>query len=198
MSHTAIITLGKLVTEDIMMNLDDLKPGTELFQRGSLKLGSAVQKPGEATPVCVNHDKNRVIGHVLELMNLDDTDAEWLAALCVIEHPPSWLGRGTAASVCFTPVERYNLGPGSRIIRGYCVEVSVLRAGSSSGRTFGEGLVVQAPRGAQAGRRPKAQWSTGSPTSPPRASSADPTSAKCWRCADGDPTHSRPTVGHPR
>ena len=41
----------------------------------------------------VDHDEERPIGFVRELAEMEDTDGEWIMALCTITDPPSagWL-----------------------------------------------------------------------------------------------------------
>ena len=69
MSHTAIITQGS----DRGHHDEPRRPqaGHRAVPTRIAETRVGRKKPGVATPVCVNHGSNRVIGHVLELMNLD-------------------------------------------------------------------------------------------------------------------------------
>jgi hypothetical protein len=121
-TYTAMIKLWRLVTEDVLRNVDSLPAGSELFQRGSMEL-----VPG--APVLVDHDKARPIGFIKEIFNHPDTDGEWLCALTTITDPPAWLKRGTAASISYATATRGSLGEAQRILRGLVTEVSVLSPG---------------------------------------------------------------------
>ena len=48
-------------------------------------------------PLLVNHDENREIGLVRELMRFEDTDGPWLVAVATLTDRPDWLKRGVRA-----------------------------------------------------------------------------------------------------
>ena len=121
-TYTAFIKLGRLVTRDVLYEVDSLPVGAEFYQRGALKL-----MPG--APVLVDHDDDRPIGFARELCEFPDTDGEWLAALTTITAPPGWLKRGTAASIGYASLYRQPLGDAERVLRGLATEVSVLSPG---------------------------------------------------------------------
>lgn len=66
------------------------------------------QRPFSATaarialsaPVIVDHDKERVVGRVLDLLTrYEDGEGTWLVARCEIDdRAPSWIKKGTPAS----------------------------------------------------------------------------------------------------
>jgi hypothetical protein len=125
----ALIKLWRLVDGDTLTNPN----GEEIFWRGAAKLGSLkanLGKLGEPpaepdVPVLINHDKSRRIGVVRSLFGFDDLDGAWLCAACTITDAPSWLKRGTAASLCYQVVAANH----GRMQRGYVPEVSVLVPG---------------------------------------------------------------------
>jgi hypothetical protein len=121
----ATIKLWRLVDG---ANLYD-RTGRELYWRGAMKLGSALQNARQSddpVPVLVNHDDDRPIGVVRHLFNFVDTDGDWLCAACTVTSPPSWLKRGTAASICTQITMR---SEENRVVRGYVPEVPVLSPG---------------------------------------------------------------------
>jgi hypothetical protein len=87
-----------------------------LYEPRSLRLRSD-------TPVVVNHDTDRVVGHVRELVEQDD----WVWARCVITDPPEWLeAHRTAASFRFIPFQRQRYKNLDRVLDALVCEVSVL------------------------------------------------------------------------
>ena len=50
MTYTSLIKLWRILTSNVLYHLDDLPPGIEVYQRGSMRLGSAVQQPGDPVP----------------------------------------------------------------------------------------------------------------------------------------------------
>lgn len=80
-------------------------------------------------PLLINHDAERPIGVVRELMRFEDTDGPWLVAVATVTDRPEWLKRGTRASFgCklarYSSFERHDV-----MRKGYVTEVSVLTVG---------------------------------------------------------------------
>jgi hypothetical protein len=121
--HTAFIKIGRLVDVDLLRNVDSLADGAEVFQRGALTMLPAGSR------VLVDHDDEREIGFVRELVEFPDSDGHWLAALTTITEPPGWLRRGTPASMSYLNLQRSSLGAAQRVMRGLVDEVSVLSPG---------------------------------------------------------------------
>jgi hypothetical protein len=110
MSHRALIKLARIFDTDILDA--DWKPAERtLFQRGALKLN-------RGAPLVVDHDKSQPIGSVLELVDLPDTDGNWLSARCAVEDPPEWLRQGTAASFGYAGLQEQAIGDWRRVLRG--------------------------------------------------------------------------------
>jgi hypothetical protein len=83
MTHRALVKIGRLVTVDLL-NSGPARTDLNLYQRGALKLY-------RDTPVLIDHDDSRPIGHVRELSEFGDTDGDWLWAHCTIDRAPAWL-----------------------------------------------------------------------------------------------------------
>lgn len=101
MTHTALIRFGLADTPDAILS-DIKREGRELYGR--------MRMLHDTEPVWVNHDRDRQVGRVLEVLRYDDTaygGSRWVAALCEIEDPPSWLERGTKASVSYKPIRTW-------------------------------------------------------------------------------------------
>jgi hypothetical protein len=58
----------------------------------------------------VDHNLDREIGAVDELIELDCADGLWLAARCTLHEAPSWLRKGTGASMGYKTLHRQQLG----------------------------------------------------------------------------------------
>ena len=100
------------------------KPGRTLYDHASLSFF-----PGKTSvPLLVNHDENREIGLVRELMRFEDTDGPWLVAVATLTDRPDWLKRGVRASFGFK-LARYSSFDHDVLRKGYLTEVSVLTAG---------------------------------------------------------------------
>jgi hypothetical protein len=117
MSDVALIRLAPIF--DPVRDLDTA-PFRTVFQRGSLSLR------GDAPPVLVNHEDDRSIGHVRQLIEHRDADADWIAALASITDAPEWLRRGARASFRLATLQRQMIDNVERVLRGLVSEVSVL------------------------------------------------------------------------
>jgi hypothetical protein len=84
-------------------------------------------------PLLVDHDPERVVGRVVELVRWDDGHplAPWLAARCeIFDGEAEWVSKQTAASFDYVTLHRTEWR-GHEVIRsGYVREVSILRAGT--------------------------------------------------------------------
>jgi hypothetical protein len=80
-------------------------------------------------PVLIDHDEQREIGFVDELVRVDWTDGPWLAGLATIRDAPGWLQRGTCVSFEYKPCGKSEWR-GCEILRhSFLTEISVLSAG---------------------------------------------------------------------
>ena len=118
MSYDALIKCGRVVTVDLL-NGGPVREGITLYQRGALQLH-------RDAPVLVDHDDNQPVGLVRELAEWPDTDGVWVWARCTIDRPPSWLAKGTRASVAYASLARGGMGDWSWVHRGLVTELSIL------------------------------------------------------------------------
>jgi hypothetical protein len=112
----AVIRIGRLYQSEL-----DLPAGSNRYQRGSMRI-----LPGrtEPIPVVVDHDLERQIGVVDELVEWDDGDGFWLAARCSINRD-DWPRVGTGASAGYRTLRRQQIGAGERILDAILEEVTV-------------------------------------------------------------------------
>ena len=97
MSHTAMIRFAPVEPKDAVdrMNAGTLNLDRQWYWRGAFSF-----LPAETSvPLVVNHDMTQEIGTVRSLFPYQDTDGEWVAALCDVPDPPVWLKRDTPASI---------------------------------------------------------------------------------------------------
>ena len=123
MTYTALIKIAPIFDPHRLNDETHRKPGRTLYQRGSLTLR------GEAPPVLIDHNKDRPIGLIRSLVEVGDTDGDWIAAYCDITDPPCWLERGTRASFALSTYDRSWFGETERVFKALVSEVSVLAPG---------------------------------------------------------------------
>jgi hypothetical protein len=119
MSYEAVIAFAP---ETSAKRLNDPRRGKRtLYDTSQLRM-----LPHEQTiPLLVDHDENRELGRVNELMRLRDSDGWWLCAIATLEKCPVWLKRGVPSSFRFNRLQ--SDGFGNDIVRaGLVREVSVL------------------------------------------------------------------------
>jgi hypothetical protein len=81
----------------------------------------------KGAPVVVDHDMDRPVGVVDELMRLPWSDGRaWLAARCTITDPPEWLKRGTKASFPWNWLHVHEVNGWDCVRRSLIQEVSIL------------------------------------------------------------------------
>ena len=117
----AVIGLGRIFTAELLARAETLPAGSDVYDRGGLRLNRHVA-------VLVDHDPSRPIGYVRELATFEGADGPWVTARAIITAPPSWLRRGSAASVCYAATFKRELGPATHVRHGLVREVSVLSA----------------------------------------------------------------------
>lgn len=85
MSVLATIRIAPLLSKEVLASpLEFRRLDRVYYQRNGFRLDVGA-------PVLVDHDVNRKIGVVRELVEWDDIDGEWLVARCKIIDPPCWL-----------------------------------------------------------------------------------------------------------
>ena len=86
----------------------------------------------EPTPVVIDHDEQRVVGHVKNLYVWDDCDygtrvRKWHFAACELDEKPDWLKRGTGVSWSYHPLHEYAANKGTQVMTSCLIrEVSLL------------------------------------------------------------------------
>lgn len=92
----------------------------------------ALQRIAKGAEVQIDHDDDKVIGRVRDLMVLNDICGSrivrWHCALVDAELP-EWVKRGTGVSIGIKPLRSYKVGAVEIVTRGILDEVSVLSAG---------------------------------------------------------------------
>jgi len=123
-NHHALIAIAPLLDAKRFGNPEWERPGRDSYWGNSLKL-----LPGEVA-LLVDHDDERQIGVVRALYELAWTDGRWVVADAVVTDPPSWLRKGTPASLSRynTHVTRSAEGA-ERVTSAFVNEVSVLPPG---------------------------------------------------------------------
>jgi hypothetical protein len=125
-----------------------VRPGRALYQRGALQF-----LPGRSTvPLLVDHDKDREVGVVHELVEWADTDGPWIVARATVTDPPGWLERGTKASFGLATVRRQEIDGWERVHRALVTEVSVLPPTVRPAEPLAEVVLVERTSSSAAGR----------------------------------------------
>lgn len=121
MSHTALIKLAPVY--DSHLALGPVHGGGTLYERGCFRTIS------HQVPVVVDHDTDREVGIVRQIVEIPDTDGEWFVALATISEPVAWIrgGRGgTKASFAFKGLHRRTVNGWEVVCDALLSEVSVL------------------------------------------------------------------------
>ena len=99
----------------------------------------------------MNHDPDREVGRVLELVEWDLWDGLWSCARCEIDGAPGWLERGTRASYGYACLHEQAIGEWSRLLRGLVTEVSILSPSVQPREPRAAVMLLQRAEGHQAG-----------------------------------------------
>jgi hypothetical protein len=103
MSVAACIQFAPIFTAERMA---EGARATDLYQRGSLRF-----LPSQSSvPLLVDHDKDREVGVVHELVEWENTDGPWFVARATVTEAPEWLERGSRASFGYANLERQEIG----------------------------------------------------------------------------------------
>src|SRR5262245_37476421 len=97
MTYTALIAFAPLTTLE-RVNDPAWKHGRTMYDPGALTL-----LPGQAAPVLVNHNHDRVLGTVTSIVRHEQADGPWLCAIATIHDRPCWLEKHTRASFGYKP-----------------------------------------------------------------------------------------------
>jgi hypothetical protein len=113
---------------------------TDLYQRGSLRF-----LPSQSSvPLLIDHDKDRAVGVVHELVEWENTDGPWFIARATVTHPPEWLKPfRTKASFGYANVERQEIGAWGRVLRALVTEVSLLSPAAKPAEPLAQVVLVQ-------------------------------------------------------
>ena len=120
MTYTTLIRFAPLTTLERLNDPLWVRPGRTMYDNHSLTF---LPHRTSGVPLLVNHDPEREIGVVRELMRFEDTDGPWLVAVATVTDRPEWLKRGTRASFgCklarYSSFERHDV-----MRKGYVTEV---------------------------------------------------------------------------
>ena len=135
MSVSVILRCCPILTKEHLLDLGAVRHH-EVFRTGSLTpVRQGVDTDGvdqfKPIPICVNHQKNRVIGVVTHLREDDGitTSGPWLYAHARIDTPPEWLSKDTSVSISYKDVRRRAPLPGqewSIVDQAWLTEISLL------------------------------------------------------------------------
>ena len=119
MSHTCFLRFGRVY--DPMMVIGPLRGNGSMYDRGAFRKHNL-----DGLPVVVDHDMDRKIGVVRQIVDIEDTDGTWWAALCDVPEPPAWLKPGTGVSFAFRNLHRAQVNGWDVVRDALLDEVSVL------------------------------------------------------------------------
>jgi hypothetical protein len=136
-SQLALVKLARIYDSQPVQDADWVPAEKTLFQRGAFYVLPTAK-------LLINHDRTREIGSVLELLELPDTDGNWLAARCRVDAPPSWLRQGTKASFAWATAQSQQIGDWTRILRGVLNEVSLLAPGVAPAESRAKVVLLRA------------------------------------------------------
>lgn len=138
MSYTALIKFAPIYTFERHNDPNWNRAGRFLFEAGALKFAPAVT----AVPLLVDHDSERRIGTVFELVRVEWLDGPWLCARATVDHAPAWLRTRTKASFGFVPHNTRTYA--NDLIAGALVrEVTVLSPGRKPAEPCAEVLLLR-------------------------------------------------------
>lgn len=124
MTYEATIALGPVVSAE-RIEAERKLPGRSFYNADALSFLPI----HETVPLLIDHDPGREIGRVRSLHVLDTAGGRWWCAVADVTAPPSWLRKGTGASISrwdTFSTDRW----GYDVVRGAFVkEVSVLSPG---------------------------------------------------------------------
>jgi hypothetical protein len=113
---------------------------TDLYQRGSLRF-----LPSQSSvPLLIDHDKDREVGVVREIVEWENTDGPWFIARATVTHRPEWLKAfRTKASFGYANVERQEIGDWGRVLRALVTEVSLLSPAAKPAEPLAQVVLVE-------------------------------------------------------
>ena len=137
----AMIKVAPLVTAQALLRSESVEPGRILYEKGCFSRYIANRR--EPIAVWIDHDPQRVVGHVREFSEFDDVDGAWLAAHASLDKAPGWLKRGTAASLSFHVFRDQKISGWTRILDGLLSEVSILSPAVKPAESLARVVLVQ-------------------------------------------------------
>jgi hypothetical protein len=118
-SHTCFLRFGRVYDPHAV--LGPVRGNGAMYDRGAFRKFNL-----DRLAVVVDHDMARPIGVVREIVEHEDTDGTWWAALATIPEPPGWLKRGAGVSFGFKNLHRADVN-GWEVVRDALLdEISVL------------------------------------------------------------------------
>jgi hypothetical protein len=116
-----LILLGRIPSAAQLEDPASVEPGTYLYDPTGASLA-------RHAPVLIDHDPERVIGEVVELVESQSFDARWLAAQCLITDPPWRIRAGDGASFELYSQSSSPFGAGTVVFRFNVTEVTLTRS----------------------------------------------------------------------
>jgi hypothetical protein len=126
MSRIALVRLGPTVSFEL---IDSNQTKRTLYDSTGIR-----PVPGKVAPVVIDHDMDRRVGEVLELVTMDDVEpwpvcARWLCArVRLSDDAPAWLKRGTPASISYYTMFESEINGWPIIREGLLNEVTLCSA----------------------------------------------------------------------
>lgn len=138
MTYTALIRVAPIQTLERRNDPRWTRRGRTLYQPDALRF-----LPSRPTvPLLVDHDDEREIGFVREIIRMEDTTGPWLFARAVVTDPPAWLRRGTPASLG-SKILRRGTFHDDLVCSAIVDEVSLLSPGVEAAEPLAEVAVLQ-------------------------------------------------------
>ncbi len=135
---TALLRVAPVATSVELMEPESVRH-CEMLERGGFK-----PLPGKTIPVCLDHEKDRVIGRVESTFyNECWTGGTWLFALAHLDEVPDWLERDRAVSIAHATTFRRTMPGGWDLLtRGLITEISVLSPGQKPAHPLARVMTV--------------------------------------------------------
>jgi hypothetical protein len=128
-----VMRCAPILTVEDIKDVDKVRHH-ELFQSGSLTpVRRGIDENGHdiylETPVCINHEKENVVGVVRHLYEDEDVrGGRWLFASARVTDPPGWLSRDSHVSISYKCLKRESglRQEWTRVMMGWLTEISLL------------------------------------------------------------------------
>ena len=136
---TALIRFAPLVTLKRINDPTWWQPDRTKYRSGSLELPTGTTE----VPLLVDHEDERQVGVVHELLEMNCDDGPWYCARATITDPPPWLRQHTTkASFSRRNLESTWAGPCESVEHAHVTEVSILSPTVKPAEPLAEVLTV--------------------------------------------------------